>query len=491
MKINKFLSVILLVLLAGYSNSCEKISNENEAKGKLEIAVALNEGILKSAGNDSINYPDNDTIPGMNTFQILISVVNRQGLPVMEDELIPLFNFGSGFVSNRIEFNAGEYQLTKFMIINPQGNVVYAAPMAGSAKSYLVLNPLPMEFTINTESITRVVPEVLSVVNENPQEFGYAGFGFQVVKPLTFYVIAMINDPRIMAPTQLTQALLKVITPEGWEHSFRLEARLNVIAVRGGAENYILICEKPGYAPLKLSLSPRELMATSPDNPINLSFGVPDFNVLTLKPGPRAGKDAMISNLSPQRNFGNHIFFEATFITEPVLAVMRSNNSLIWFDTGQLPRSATIRKAELLLFSDQPIPWNYEGGISTASSDRPWYGAVLQQIIEPWDEDSVNWFNQPKTTEANQVYISPFNNYPEGDTIIYSDQNLITEPGTTGMINVDVTSLFVPVEKINLPNYGMFFKLYPAEQFPGFRFASSDHPNLRMHPELRLYYTLP
>ena len=54
---------------------------------------------------------------------------------------------------------------------------------------------------------------------------------------------------------------------------------------------------------------------------------------IVLQPGPEAGKDAMISNLEPDKNFGEHKYFEATFLSEPVLTVMRSNRSLIWFQS--------------------------------------------------------------------------------------------------------------------------------------------------------------
>ena len=95
-----------------------------------------------------------------------------------------------------------------------------------------------------------------------------------------------------------------------------------------------------GYLPQNFYFTARELAATSRDNPLILKipYDSGGWKVLTLQPGPDAGKDAMISNLEPDRNFGSHKSFEATFITEPVLTVMRSNNSLIWFDLNALPK---------------------------------------------------------------------------------------------------------------------------------------------------------
>jgi hypothetical protein len=92
--------------------------------------------------------------------------------------------------------------------------------------------------------------------------------------------------------------------------------------------------------------------------------------------------------------------------------------------------------------------------------------------VEPWEEMKVTWNTQPKTIEANQVYIPPFIR-------------------NCNFIEVDVTSLYVPVAEIAAPNYGMLFRLWPGERFPGFRFASSDYPEAYMRPQLTIYYTIP
>jgi hypothetical protein len=488
-KFTAFLPVLIIAFLAGSLASCEKLSPENQAKGKLEIAIDISEGMLKSALTDTVDSTDPDPAAASTSFHILISVENQDGILIMEDELIPVYNFGNGFVSNRVEFEVGSYKLTKFMVINPSGNVVFASPVSGSPKSYLVMNPLPIGFVIHPENVTRVIPEVLAVINESPQDFGYAGFGFHVVRPLSFYVMAIIDNPLIMAPTQATEALLTVHTPKGWKHSFKLEPRVNKVIVRGGEEYYILIGEKEGFPPVKMRVSARQLHTTTPENPIIIPFGGEVMNVLKLKPGAGEGNDAMITNLNPEQNFGSHRYFEATYLSEPVLTVMRANRSLIWFDIGQLPKSATIKRVTLSLFRENLTPWDYINAGNSENSDISKYAAVLQQIVEPWDEHKVNWNNQPKTTEANQVLI-----YPPVDSKNYSEEtgSVLPGPGLSNVLKVDVTPLFVPVDKVDLPNYGMLFKLYPTEEYPGgYRFGSSDHPNERLHPELSIFYTLP
>jgi len=469
--LNRILSVIILVSVASGFHSCEKIQQENEATGSFELFVSLDEQVLS---NLKSTLPDTVDI---SSYHALLTVIGRDSMPVLEDELLPLFKFGDGFFTKKIELKAGGYRLMKFLIINPEGEVIFAAPIEGSPKAYLVKDPLPIGFKVSPEETTRLSPEVLPVQGEPPSEFGYTSFGFNVVKPLPFYIAVVIDNPLIMtanfAPSQFTNAILSVYHPDGWHYDFRLEARVNHVVIRGGGEYYKFIIEKEGYEPVKMEIHARKLLETTPEQPLLVKIG-PGMHVLRLQPDPETGIDAMISNLEPDKNFGKHPYFEATYMSELPLTVMRENRSLIRFSPTGLPKSARIEKVILTLFYDKPIYWDtiikWDPAIST--SDIRWYGAVLQQIVEPWEEHEVTWEKQPETIEANQVYISPF--------------------GTNAkFLEVDVTPLFVPVQEIAAPNYGMLFKLAPEPNFRGFRFASSDFEKPEMRPVLTIYYTLP
>ncbi len=471
----KSLVVLVLAMVAFGFNSCEKINPGPEATGSLELF--FNIGDLDDSGLKS-DIPDSNAVT---PYHALLTVIGKDSIPVMEDELLPLYKFGDGFFTKKIELKVGHYRLLKFLIINPEGEVIFAAPIEGSPKAYLVKDPLPIGFNIMPEETTRLSPEVLPVNGEPPSEFGYSSFGFSVVKPLPFFIAVMIDDPMVMTPSMFTDANLTVYHPDGWNHTFYLQARVNRVVIRGGAQYYKFIVEKRGFEPTWLEVSARELLATSAERPLLVRLG-PGHQVLVLQPGPENGMDAMISNLEPDKNFGKHPYFEATFRSEPILTVMRENRSLIRFSPTGLPKSARIEKVILTLFYDLPVLCDsirYDSLTDPVSSEFPWYGGVLQQIVEPWQEHEVTWAKQPKTIEANQVYIRPFQPCIEP---------YITN---TNFIRVDVTRLFVPEQEIAAPNYGMMFKLYPEPNFPGFRFASSDYREPKMHPILKIFYTMP
>jgi hypothetical protein len=456
---------ILLILAVTGLSSCNKDSSENGI-GTAEFSLNLPDGLsqLKSTTIDS----------AVVTYQIMVSVVDMQGKSILSDKLIPLYTFGTGFVSAKIEIKTGEFRLTKFMVLNPSGAIVYAAPVAGSPLAYLINKPLPMTFSIFSDKVTTILPEVLVVGDQSPAQFGYATFGVQIIKPLDFYTICILDNPLIMAPMQMTNARLTITNNSGWIYSFNLIAGVNHLIIRGGSENYTFLLEKEGYASQKLQFTANQLLAATKENPLVLKIpvGTSTTQILFLQPGPDGGKDAMISNLEADKNFGAHKYFEATYMSEPILTVMRSNRSLIWFNMSALPKSAIIKKVILKLTYDLPIPWDSTIFVSSNSGTiviKP--AGVLQQIIEPWEENTVTWNNQPKTTELNQVFIAPFIR-------------------NTNFIEVDVTGLFVTTVTNLLPNYGMLFKLNLNDRFKGFRFASSDFAEPAWRPRLSVHYTL-
>ena len=468
--LNRSLFVTLILLAVFSLSSCEKNSGTSKGTARFTAGDAGELSLHKSALADS----------AVLSYHVMVSVEDMDGNPVLTDELIPVYLFGQGFVSEDIELDAGDYNLTAFLVIDPSGQVIFAAPMEGSPLAYLVIDPLPLKFTVTGGVSTTVMPEVLPVNDHTPGDFGYVSFGIHIVKPLAFWTGCVIDNPMIMAPFPLyTEAKLTVFAGNSWRYSFNLEAGVNHLVIRGGYETYLFLVEKEGYVPLKMWVSARDLAATTRENPlyIKIPWDSNQWKTLVLKPGPEKGKDAMVSNLQADKNFGLHKYFETTYITEPVLTVMRSNESMIWFDMSELPKSATVRKAVLTLYYDIPLPWDSTVVYPVNSSGSVQrFGAVFQQIVEPWEEEKVTWSTRPKTVEAYQVYLWPF-------------------VKNANFIDIDVTSLYAPQITTDMgipyPNYGMYFRLWPEEWSPGFRFASSDHPDPNLWPRLTLFYTLP
>lgn len=459
--------ILFSLILFAFSalSSCKKDAGIT-GTGTAEFSLNMPDGLshLKSVNAD--NTAD--------AYQILISAVDSKGNLILSDKLIPLYTFGTGFVSDKVPITAGEYKLTKFMIVNTSGAVVYAAPLAGSPLGYLTTKPLPLKFTIYADKVTTITPEVLSVGDQTPTLFGYATFGLQIIKPLDFYAYCIIanDNSQILAPVVMTNAKLTVSDNNGWTYSFTLTNTVNHLIIKGGANKYSFSLDKDGYATQKFEYTSPQLTAATLENPLVLKIpSTATLQTMFFQPGPEDGKDAMISSLEPDKNYGDYKYFETTYMTESTLAVTPSTRSLVFFNLSALPNSAVIAKVVLKLFYDAPIPWDNSIYVAPNSTVPLQAYGILQQITDPWEENKVIWNNQPKTTEVNQVYIYPFIR-------------------TVNYIEVVVTKLFVIPAANALPNYGMLFKLYPNTKFKGFRFASSDYADPSMRPKLSIQYTL-
>lgn len=484
MKTFKIIIWMLAFIPVFFLTSCEKLF-EAEQEGILKLSLMVDQqDDLKAALSDS------------NTFKshyLIVSVVNENGEVVMNDERLELYNFGGHWITKEIKLKIGNYDLTKFLVVDPLGNVLYATPIEGSPKAYLVKDPLPIRFEIIKDQVTNVVPEVLAVLQSPPEEFGYVTFSYSIVKPLDFFIGVYIEYPTPMPPILLTDARLTVKVDSLWWHTFELEPVINKVTIRDGYRCYVLIIEKEGYYTVKLRLTREELLNTSPENPLLVGLKNDNIHLLILQPGPEEGKDATINRQIPDKNFGDHIFFEA-INNQPWISTETDcpllTRSLIQWDLNQLPKSATIVKAVMTLYypkiwvepvTNDTVQNFYAGwGDTTIIPDRH-PCAVLQRIISPWEEYEVTWSNQPETTEEGQVLV-PMKYYIMDATCVNCFAPPISE-------EIDVTSLLTNIS--GTARYGMMFKLVKEEYPQWFRFTSSDFKEPKLWPKLEIYYTLP
>jgi hypothetical protein len=123
----RILQVTLVILAAAAISACEE--SGVPGMGTAEFSVSMPDDQLKSGSTgDSV----------LAAFQLMVSVEDLKGNPIFTDKLIPLYAFGTGFISEKIEMKTGEFKLVKFMVINSSGKVIYASPIAGSPLAILL-----------------------------------------------------------------------------------------------------------------------------------------------------------------------------------------------------------------------------------------------------------------------------------------------------------------------------------------------------------------
>lgn len=179
---------------------------------------------------------------------LIVTIEDDQGNVVYDQEQIELFNFSGTLAGEPLSLNPGNYQLTEFLVLNDQGEVIYATPIEGSEYAHLVNDPLPIDFIITTDQTTQVVPEVIDTEEFTPDAFGYATFQFNIVEHFSFLITAFAYDETAQKLVPTTAAL--TIYEQGTQNDLyngQLGDSTNAIAVEDGVD-YRLVIEKAGFS---------------------------------------------------------------------------------------------------------------------------------------------------------------------------------------------------------------------------------------------------
>jgi hypothetical protein len=141
--------------------------------------------------------------------------------------------------------------------------------------------------------------------------------------------------------------------------------------------------------------------------------------------------------------------------------IINYNRSILRFGFEPLPDDIEILDAKLILYYNT----------TTASGIDGHYGAnafFIQRITEPWSEQTATWNNQPASTSQNEVHFGPISGY----------DNAV----------IDVTALVQDMLAEPDQNFGFKMQLEQENIYKAVLFASKDHPDISLHPELIVTY---
>lgn len=171
--------------------------------------------------------------------------------------------------------------------------------------------------------------------------------------------------------------------------------------------------------------------------------------------------DAVIAFDRPEENFSNSsdlISIAWTCDTGLDTCIQRS---LLKFDLSYVPDNATVMDARLSLFANEGSLNPAHFGINEAS---------LFKLISNWNESSVNWNNQPDYTLEDRI------DFEQSDS---SNQHYN---------DIEMTKLVQFYADNPSLNHGLVLRLRSENIFRSLNFASSDHPNPDLRPELKVIY---
>lgn len=235
MTFKKIISLILVTAMVTFL-SCNRDSNGGpETPGKITFSFnhvgTSSDGRTKSEAPAFVSY----------------SVKHSSGQ--VASAKIELFDFNGGYVTQPVELVPGNYELIEFLVLAANNSVIYASPLTGSPLADIVEKPLPLPFTITAEETTPVVPEVIAVEDQEPEEFGYLTFSFLVVEKMDITIKATIADLLQHEDVEYTMHVAAKDAPLGevrWQKAFTM-SELSTISIPAKYDYYIFSAKKEGY----------------------------------------------------------------------------------------------------------------------------------------------------------------------------------------------------------------------------------------------------
>lgn len=178
---------------------------------------------------------------------------------------------------------------------------------------------------------------------------------------------------------------------------------------------------------------------------------------VVLKPGGADGMDAYLLDKFPNNNYGNHQDYMSAAWTNQGDDVYA--RCVLKFDLSCIPQNADLLDAKLSLYGQNSITNGTNSGENAS---------LLQRIIEPWDEATTTWNNQPNSTNIDQRYI------PMSTSVIQD------------YIDLDVTSMVQDMISDPGNNHGWLIRQEEEVKFSRMIFSSSDHVDPEKWPKLEL-----
>jgi hypothetical protein len=238
----KIYSLFCLALVACIMllSSCQEDEKSPARPGTVRFTLR------RQATVDGANGRIAETLPEGSILHV--SIQDAAGEEIYRLHGLTLVNLGDYVISEPLALNTGDYVLTEFIVTHDV--VSYVTPQEGSPMAEWVDDPLPIEFTVEDNTVAGLEVQVLPFEEtDTPEDFGYVGFAIDVT-PYPFFNLSVFAP----ASTGFEFTPVQAYILEGSDTIYReaLPAGSNKIAFVGDLYDdtftvYQLVLMQPGY----------------------------------------------------------------------------------------------------------------------------------------------------------------------------------------------------------------------------------------------------
>jgi hypothetical protein len=171
--INHLILLSVFLLTVSCSRSAKKpqsLSGNEKTTGHFQFGLNIPKLALSSSGE---------------AHGIYVSITQGEKI-VVEKKFIRLIRFTSAYIAEPLELpfavRQDPYKLVEFIVTNSESEIMYVSPVEGAPLASHVSKPLPLNFTVEKDKVMKLIPEVISAADKNPDDFGYEVFEFEVIE---------------------------------------------------------------------------------------------------------------------------------------------------------------------------------------------------------------------------------------------------------------------------------------------------------------------
>ena len=233
-------NLLLILLSVCFFAACQQEEDlPSIEKGKGEVAFSFDVKSSESASNGRV-------LDGPTPDMVVVSIETSAGTPVYTQEQLSLIEFNGSYVSEPISLEVGDYKLTEYLVLDSNGETVYATPLSGSDLDYLVNTPLAIDFSLTTDASDQIVPEVLATAEVTAADFGYEDFKIAVVNTFDFLMSVHYFD-QVSESYELTDAEVTIYGDGSLVYDKPIAAETDQIRIRDDYANFQIVTSKSGH----------------------------------------------------------------------------------------------------------------------------------------------------------------------------------------------------------------------------------------------------
>lgn len=191
-------------------------------------------------------------------YACIFDIKNSNGEEIINSKVSYFKPFNSDLATDTIRLIKGDYQLTRFWIIDDYGDIKYLVPLKGSIKANAVESSLPYTFLLHKTGTTNINPYVLSILGETPENFGYSS-SFNPVKTFSVLIVLLKYDSSL-SKFNFINGKLTVSSNNRTIQVMDIESKTNTVQIIDEYANYHFEIETNEFGTYKSDFSKEELL---------------------------------------------------------------------------------------------------------------------------------------------------------------------------------------------------------------------------------------